>query len=144
MSGDEVELRKRWHDAIYIKMEDRKPSRMQYLRRRLFVPKEVSPPAWMSKLLGKTILEEVEENDSVLDMGTGSGVNAILAASKSHNVVAVDVNPFCVKTGSRNADMNCVLPRIEFRESDLFSNVTGKFDLIIFDPPPSGGFPQET
>ncbi|HKJ96591.1 MAG TPA: hypothetical protein VJ944_02475 [Thermoplasmataceae archaeon] len=43
------------------------------------VPKEVMPPAWMSKLLGKTILEEVKENDRVLDMGTGSGINAILA-----------------------------------------------------------------
>jgi methylase of polypeptide subunit release factors len=29
----------------------------------------------------------------VLDMGTGSGVNAILAASKAIDVVAVDINP---------------------------------------------------
>ena len=56
MSDDEVNLRKQWHDALYKKMEDRKAVRMQYLGRRLFVPREVTPPAWMSKLLGKTIL----------------------------------------------------------------------------------------
>ena len=28
-------------------------------------------------------LEEIRESDRVLDMGTGSGINAILAASKS-------------------------------------------------------------
>ena len=135
MSDDEVNLRKHWHDALYKKMEDRKTVRMQYLGRRLVVPREVSPPAWMSKLLGKTILEEVSENDVVLDMGTGSGINAILAASKSHSVIAVDINPFCVGAGTKNAGLNGVSERIQFRESDLFQNVTGKFDLIIFDPP---------
>ena len=135
MSDDEVNLRKQWHDALYKKMEDRKAVRMQYLGRRLFVPREVTPPAWMSKLLGKTILEEVRESDFVLDMGTGSGINAILAASKSHSVVAVDINPFCVGAGTKNAELNRVSARIQFRESDLFQNVTGKFDLIIFDPP---------
>lgn len=135
MSDDEVNLRKQWHDALYKKMEDRKAVRMQYLGRRLFVPREVTPPAWMSKLLGKTILEEVGENDSVLDMGTGSGINAILAASKSYSVVAVDINPFCVGAGTKNAELNGVSARIQFRESDLFQNVTEKFDVIIFDPP---------
>ena len=135
MSDDEVNLRKQWHDALYKKMEDRKAVRMQYLGRRLVVPREVTPPAWMSKLLGKTILEEVRESDFVLDMGTGSGINAILAASKSHSVVAVDINPFCVGAGKKNAELNRVSARIQFKESDLFQNVTGKFDMIIFDPP---------
>ena len=135
MSDDEVNLRRQWHDALYRKIEDRKTVRMQYLGRRLVVPREVTPPAWMSKLLGKTILEEVRENDFVLDMGTGSGINAILAASKSHSVVAVDINPFCVAAGTKNAELNGVSARIKFQESDLFQNVTGKFDMIIFDPP---------
>ena len=135
MSDEEVNLRKQWHDALYKKMEDRKAVRMQYLGRRLVVPREVMPPAWMSQLLGKTILEEVMEDDLVLDMGTGSGINAILAASKSHSVVAVDINPFCVGAGTKNAELNRVSARIQFRESDLFQNVTGKFDMIIFDPP---------
>ena len=54
----------------------------QYLKRIFVVPREVFPTAWMSKLLGKSILEDVKEGDRVLDMGTGCGVNAILAASR--------------------------------------------------------------
>ena len=135
MTEDEVKIRKQWHDSVYRKMEDQKTIRRQYLGRKLVIPREVTPTAWMSKLLGKTILEEVKESDRVLDMGTGSGINAILAASKSSNVLAVDINPYCIETGKRNAERNGEASRIEFRESDLFSNVDGKFDLIIFDPP---------
>ena len=134
-SEDEVRIRKQWHDSVYRKMEDQKTVHRQYLGRKLVIPREVTPPAWMSKLLGKTILEEVRDSDRVLDMGTGSGINAILAASKSSHVLAVDINPYCIETGQRNAARNGVASRIEFRESDLFSNVDGKFDLIIFDPP---------
>lgn len=135
MTEEEVQLRREWHDSGYLKIGDQKIIRKQYLGRKVVVPREDIPPAWMSKLLGKTILEEVRETDRVLDMGTGSGINAILAASKSTNVLAVDVNPFCIGAGKRNADLNGVGSRIEFRESDLFKNVEGKFDLIIFDPP---------
>lgn len=135
MSEDEVKLRKDWHDNAYVKMEEQKKVSKQYLGRKFLIPKEVFPPAPMSKLLGKTVLEEVRESDRVLDMGTGSGVNAILAASKSSDVVAVDVNPFSVECGKHNARLNNVSSRIEFLQSDLFENVSGKFDLIIFDPP---------
>ncbi len=134
MTADEVEIRKQWHESTYRRMEELKTIRRQYLGRKIIVPKEVPPPAWMSKVLGKTILENVRESDRVLDMGTGSGINAILAASKSSSVLAVDVNPYCVDIGRRNAARNGVGARIEFRESDLFSRVDGKFDLIIFDP----------
>lgn len=135
MPDSEVELRKKWHENAYSSMEKGKTIRRQYLKRKFVIPKEVPPPAWMSKLLGKSILEEVRNDERVLDMGTGCGVNAILAASKSKNILAVDVNPYSVETGFRNAKRNGVLSSIEFRESDLFQKVSGRFDLIIFDPP---------
>ncbi len=135
MSKDEVELRIKWHNNGYAMMEEQKKIRRQYLKRKFIVTKDVSPPAWMSKLLGKSILEDVNDGDRVLDTVTGCGVNAILAASKSTNVVAVDINPFAVEAGKNNAKRNGVADRIEFIESNLFQNVKGRFDLIIFDPP---------
>lgn len=105
------------------------------LGRKFVVPSDVFTPAPMEPLLGKAVLKEVKETDRVLDMGTGSGLNAILAASKSSNVVAVDVNPSAILTTKENAKLNGVESRIEVFESDLFQNVKGKFDLIIFDPP---------
>ncbi|NQV09435.1 methyltransferase [Candidatus Woesearchaeota archaeon] len=61
---------------------------------------------------------------TVLDMGTGSGILA-KEASKTANVTAIDINP--------EAKKYC--KGIKFIVSDLFSNVKGKFDLIIFNPP---------
>ena len=106
-----------------------------YMGLTLYVPPQVQPIYPMSRLLGEAVLKEVCESDRVLDMGTGSGVNAILAASKTAEVVAVDINPVAIEAARNNAVYNGVADRIEVRRSDVFSNVDGKFDLIIFDPP---------
>jgi release factor glutamine methyltransferase len=57
-------------------------------------------------------------------MGTGSGVNAILA-SRSWGVVAVDINPYALASAQDNAARNGVADRIKVRHSDVFSNVDG-------------------
>jgi len=68
---------------------------------------------------------------SVLDMGTGSGIQAMAAAKQKRvkSVLAVDVNPEAIK--------HCkgLHHKIKCLESDLFSKVKGKFDTIIFNPP---------
>ncbi len=63
-------------------------------------------------------------------MGAGSGIQA-KAALNAESVTAVDINPEAVIK-----DKN-----ITFIQSDLFSNVRGKFDTIIFNAPylPSDG-----
>ena len=135
MPEKQVQERQKWHDKAYNEMKNRKNLSLTYLGRKFIVPKQVFPPAPMSKLLGKSVLKEVKKTDRVLDMGTGSGVNAILAASKSSDVVAVDINPYVIRCAKLNAKKNKVDSRIKFLNSDLFEEVKGKFDLIIFDPP---------
>jgi release factor glutamine methyltransferase len=88
-----------------------------------------------SHLLGESVLADVRPGDRVLDMGTGSGVNAILAASRGAAVVAVDVNPRAIEAATANAHANKVADKVEVRHSDVFSNVAETFDLIVFDPP---------
>ncbi len=56
------------------------------------VPPEVMPVTPVSHLLGEAVLAQVREGDRVLDMGTGSGVNAVLAAIRGAEVLAVDTN----------------------------------------------------
>jgi release factor glutamine methyltransferase len=89
----------------------------------------------MSHLLGEAVLAEVSDGDRVLDMGTGSGVNAVLAAGRARQVLAVDINPQAIEATRRNAERNGVADRVEVRHSDVFGNVDGAFDLIVFDPP---------
>jgi release factor glutamine methyltransferase len=95
----------------------------------------VFAPTPMSDLLGQAVLDHVGEGDQVLDVGTGSGVNAILAASRAREVVAVDINPDAVAAAMANAERNGVADRIRFIHGDLFEPVDGTFDLIVYDPP---------
>ncbi|MBD3172333.1 methyltransferase [Candidatus Bathyarchaeota archaeon] len=73
----------------------------------------------------------------VLDMGTGSGIQAVSAAAKKEvkHVLAVDVNPAALIAAERRAFYAGVLGKIEFRLSDLFNNIEDGFDWIIFNPP---------
>jgi len=136
MSAAQTEKLSTWHEAAYQAGRDRTGvTAVTYLDRTFEVPATVFPPNPMSDLLGRTVLEEVRPDDRVLDLGTGSGVNAILAASRSTDVVAVDVNPDAVTCARHNAELNGVADRVTVLESDLFQHVEGRFDLVVFDPP---------
>ena len=135
LTRDEIERLRRWHEKAYTEGAAAGPQSVEFLGRRLEVPPGVQPINPMSDLLGGAVLAEVKPTDRVLDMGTGSGVNAILAAGTASDVVAVDVNPTALEAARANAARNGVVDRVDVRESDLFAAVDGDFDLIVFDPP---------
>ena len=70
-----------------------------------------------------------------LDIGTGSGVQALWAARHCERVVAVDVNRRALNLAAFNARLNGVA-NVEFREGSLFQPVAGeRFDLIVCNAP---------
>ncbi len=79
------------------------------------------------------MLAEFSKNltGDVLDVGTGSGMQAIVA--KNANAIGVDVNEVAVRNAQHNAKLN--KSNASFFVSDLFENVNGKFDCIVFNPP---------
>lgn len=107
---------------------------MYYLGLELLIPEEVFAPGARGSF-HPLVRDEVKPTDRVLDMGTGCGIVAILAAQRSAKVVAVDVNPKAVLAARANAVRNGVAERISFKQSDVFDQVEGAFDLIVFDPP---------
>lgn len=135
MSAERVERIRRWHERAYHGDFARGEQRVTYFGRSIVVPPEVMPLTPVSELLGGAVLDEVRVGDRVLDMGTGSGVNAVLAAAEAESVLAVDINPKALEAARDNARRNDVADRIEVRHSDVFSDVDGRFDLIVFDPP---------
>jgi release factor glutamine methyltransferase len=72
-----------------------------------------------------------------LDLGTGSGVIAICLARFLPRAVvtATDISTQALHLARDNAELNGVLDRITFLESDWFQNIDGSFDLIISNPP---------
>ncbi|MCX6798554.1 MAG: methyltransferase [Candidatus Diapherotrites archaeon] len=78
----------------------------------------------------------VERGDEVLDIGTGSGVQAICCAEKARMVVATDINRRALAFAGFNAKLNAVDGKIKFVYSNLFENLGKKrFDLIVSNPP---------
>ena len=70
----------------------------------------------------------------ILDLGTGSGVLAVVCASLGHAVVATDLNPKAVECARINA--RPFGSQIDVRQGDLFEPVTGeRFDVIVWNPP---------
>ena len=80
------------------------------------------------------VLEGMKNLGDVLDVGTGSGIQALVASKNAKNVLGVDINPEAEKLARKNAKNNGI-KNIAYRESNLFENVNGKFDLIVFNPP---------
>lgn len=126
-----------WADACFewLKALGRQPQVFDCLGAKFDVPSDVMPIHDLSVLFGMAIEAEVREGERVLDMGSGCGVNAVLAARGGASVVSVDINPLAVNATRDNAFRNGLTDRIEVRISDLFENVEGPFDLIIFNPP---------
>jgi release factor glutamine methyltransferase len=130
---DRVEDLSRWHEHAYRDLAAAGERRLGYLGLDLVVPPGVFAPTPTSDLLGRAVLAEMRAAERVLDMGTGSGVNALLAARAGASVLGVDVNPAAVEAARANAIRNGV--QATFRVSDVFAQVDGLFDLMIIDPP---------
>jgi methylase of polypeptide subunit release factors len=73
--------------------------------------------------------------DRALDVGTGSGIQALLAARHSKHVVAVDVNPRALAYTTLNVALNG-FDNVECRAGSFFEPAAGEtFDLITCNAP---------
>ena len=73
----------------------------------------------------------------VLDLGTGSGaiLISLLAEAPQARGLGVDISPAALQIARANAERLGVALRAQFALSDWFSAVTGRFDLIVANPP---------
>ena len=81
----------------------------------------------------KRINDKFSSKVDILDIGTGTGCIAITLANKvSSNVVGVDISLKALEVANKN---NRYENKVNFILSDIFSNVEGKFDVIVSNPP---------
>ncbi|MBU0662381.1 MAG: HemK2/MTQ2 family protein methyltransferase [Candidatus Diapherotrites archaeon] len=111
------------------------PEKAFFAGKPLVIRDSVYAPAEDSFLLADSI--PVRNYSSALDMGTGSGIQAInLAIKGAREITAVDINPEALKATAENAAHFGFSGRITAVRSDLFSALRGaKFDIIVFNPP---------
>lgn len=90
-----------------------------------------SPSLHGSSALGESI--RINPGESVLDMGTGTGLLAILAAKLGGKVTAVDIIQESVELTKLNANQNNV--SIVVKTSNLFEELSDTYDVIIANVP---------
>ena len=86
-------------------------------------------------LVEKYLAKKSEDEFSILELGVGSGAISLSLKNQFPNarVVGVDISREALALAKENAK-NLNLD-VEFMQSDWFENVSGKFDLIVSNPP---------
>ena len=107
---------------------------VNYKNRKFVVHKGVF---WMPENAVSLEKWDIRPGDDVLDVGTGSGLIAIIAAAKgAKSVLAVDINPAAVACAKDNAARNGFAHTIEVRQSDVFDAIGNEqFDVITANLP---------
>ncbi len=79
------------------------------------------------------LLDNIKPEGIILEMGAGSGYISINLAKRGYEVYSVDMDVESIEYIKKEAEKEQV--RINIIKSNLFENVKGKFDTIIFNPP---------
>ncbi|MBI2667494.1 methyltransferase [Candidatus Woesearchaeota archaeon] len=70
---------------------------------------------------------------NVLEIGTGTGIVSICLAKNGSKVTATDIDKKIIDLAQENAKLNNV--KIKLIVSDLYENVKGRYDCIVFSIP---------
>lgn len=113
-----------------------------YVDDRVIVPRSFIGELLFGELFGGeqdfTLVDDVTEVEAVLDLCTGSGCLAILAAGifPLAKVDAVDLSPDALEVAKINVADHNLGDRVKLYQGDLFKPLKGKkYDLIITNPP---------
>ena len=100
----------------------------------IFCADGVLPPTnRVTRCFGAVI--ETLRASSVLDLGCGTGILALIASRFADKVIGVDLDPRAVACARRNAALNSVA-NVRFLVGDSYAPVAGQqFDLIVSNPP---------
>ncbi|MGG4504549.1 50S ribosomal protein L11 methyltransferase [Heyndrickxia sporothermodurans] len=74
----------------------------------------------------------VKQNDTVIDVGTGSGVLSIAAALLgASQVTALDLDEVAVQSAKLNVKLNKVQDKVTVSKNDLLNGMNGQVDVVV-------------
>ena len=113
--------------------------KQEFMKMDFYVDENVLIPQPDTEIVVEEAIDIINRNkfSKVLDMCTGSGILAISIAkyTDASKITAVDISEKALEVAEKNAISNDVNTKIKFIKSDMFKNISEKFDLIISNPP---------
>lgn len=139
---DLTEEQKQEYGSLLAKRAERVPlqyitGNQEFMGLHFNVNSNVLIPRQDTELLVEHAIELLDENWKILDLCTGSGCIAVSVAhfgkEKNVQVTAIDVSKSALLVAKENAIQNQV--QVEWLRSDLFDRVSGKYHMILSNPP---------
>lgn len=112
----------------------------EFMKLNFYVDENVLIPRQDTEILVEEVITLCKKNAnykySILDLCSGSGAIGISLAKYLNNceIICSDINDEAIKIAKINAEKNGV-SNIKFRKSNMFENITEKFDIIVSNPP---------
>lgn len=90
-----------------------------------------------AELVELLLAENPDENIRMVDVGTGSGAIALAVAQKrpTWQVWASDISREALQVAELNRDRLGLQEQVNLLQSDLLTDLTGSFDIIVSNPP---------
>ncbi len=109
----------------------------EFMGLNFYVDENVLIPQPDTEVLVEEVINIWKQNvtKKILDICTGSGAIAVSLKKQLENVevTASDISSSALEIAKKNAKNNDV--EVQFICSDMFENITSKFDLIVSNPP---------
>ena len=108
------------------------------------LPDQIYTPRDDSFLIIDVLSNLPLHDKKVLDIGTGSGILGLFCAQKGARVTVTDIDDRILENVLAAASKLGL--EIKTAKSDMFSNIVGQFDIVLFNPPylPSEGVKDST
>ncbi len=115
----------------FVKKSEVRKYDIQRIRFNLEVNDHIFPPSPHGSFFAENM--KINADETVIDVGTGSGFLAILAAKLGGKVSATDNDRDAIELAKKNAVRNNVC--IDFQQGNYFANFKKKFDVITANLP---------
>ena len=110
-----------------------------FWKNEFYVNKNVLTPRFETELLIEEVLKiyKHSENISVIDIGLGTGciLISLLKEKKKWRGTGVEMSNLALRVAKTNAKIQQVYNRIKFINSDIDKIYSGKYDLVVTNPP---------
>lgn len=115
-------------------------NKQEFMNLEFYVDENVLIPQPDTETLVEEVINIAKDNKGkleILDMCTGSGCIGISLAKNITNsdITMTDISKNALNIAKINCEKNEIKNNVEFKESNMFKNISKKYDIIVSNPP---------